>query len=69
MLEHVHLLVSERDKAAVANAMPSLKISSSLRTAGFRELEGRRCPLWPPRSYDRKVRDYREFVEKLRLTT
>jgi putative transposase len=66
MLEHVHLLVSEPDKGMVANAMQSLKISSALRTAGSRQFEGRRSSLWQKRSHDRNVRDYQEFVEKLR---
>ena len=66
MLEHVHLLVSEPDKGMVANAMQSLKIASALRTARLREFEGRRSPLWQKRSHDRNVRDYPEFVEKLR---
>jgi len=66
MLEHVHLLVSEPDKGSVANAMQSLKISSALRTARFREFQGRRSPLWQKRSHDRNIRDYAEFVEKLR---
>jgi putative transposase len=66
MLEHVHLLVSEPDKGRVANAMQSLKIASALRTARLREFQGRRSPLWQKRSHDRNVRDYAEFVEKLR---
>ena len=66
MLEHVHLLVSEPDKGMVANAMQSLKIASALRTASSRQFEGRRSPLWQKRSYDRNVRGYPEFVEKLR---
>jgi putative transposase len=66
MLEHVHLLVSELDKERVVNAMQSLKIASALRTARFREFEGRRSPLWQKRSHDRNVSDYAEFIEKLR---
>ena len=66
MLEHVHLLVSEPEQGMVANAMQSFKISWALRTARFREFEGRRSRLWQKRSYDRNVRDYGEFVEKLR---
>jgi putative transposase len=65
MLEHVHLLVSEPDKGLVVNAMQSLKISSALRTARFREFQGRRSPLWQKRSHDRNIRDYAEFVEQL----
>jgi putative transposase len=74
MLEHVHLLISEPDRATIANAIQSLKIASSMRSAGFRaggpglrgEAEGGRRPLWQKRYYDRNVQDYPEFVDKLR---
>jgi len=66
MPEHVHLLISEPERETVANAIQSLKISSSLRTAAERECDGRRSPLWQKRYYDRNIRDYDEFVEKLR---
>jgi len=60
MPDHAHLLISEPKRAALANAMQSLKISSSKRTAG-----GRKSTLWQARSYDRNVRDAEEFAEKL----
>ncbi len=66
MPEHVHLLISEPESETVATAIQSLKISSSLRTASDRECDGPRSPLWQKRYYDRNVRDYDEFVEKLR---
>ncbi len=66
MPEHVHVLISEPERATVANAIQSLKISSSKRSAVDRECEGRRTPLWQRRYYDRNIRDYAEFVEKLR---
>jgi putative transposase len=66
MLEHVHLLIAEPERGTIANAIQSLKISSAMRSAESRETQGRRWPLWQPRYYDRNVRDYREFVEKLR---
>jgi putative transposase len=66
MPEHVHLLISEPERGTVANAIQSLKISSSMRTAAHRERNGQRFPLWQKRYYDRNIRDYDEFVEKLR---
>jgi putative transposase len=66
MPEHVHLLISEPERATVANAIQSLKISSSKQSAVDRECDGRRASLWQRRYYDRNVRDYEEFVEKLR---
>jgi putative transposase len=66
MPEHVHLLISEPESGTVASAIQALKISSSLRTSGNRECAGRRSPLWQKRYYDRNIRDYDEFVEKLR---
>jgi putative transposase len=66
MPEHVHLLISEPERETVATAIQSLKLSSSLRTASGRECDGQRSPLWQKRYYDRNIRDYDEFVEKLR---
>jgi putative transposase len=65
MPEHVYLLISEPEHATVANAIQSLKISSSKRSAADRECKGRRAPLWQRRYYDRNIRDYGQFVEKL----
>jgi putative transposase len=66
MPEHVHFLVSEPERALLANAIQSFKISSSRRSAGRRRLAGESSPLWQKRYYDRNIRDYAEFVEKLR---
>jgi putative transposase len=66
MPEHVHLLVSESQRALLANAIQSLKIASSRRTSQQRLLDGRHSPLWQKRYYDRNLRSYAEFVEKLR---
>jgi len=65
MPEHVHLLISEPERETLANAIQSMKISSSLRTAAGRLRDGRRSPLWQKRYFDRNLRDYEEFVEKL----
>ena len=64
MPEHVHLLVSEPDRALLANAIQSLKIAVAKRSAQVRELDG--APLWYKRYYDRNIRSYSDFVEKLR---
>jgi len=66
MPEHVHLLISEPERATVAHAMQSLKISSAKRAVGLRERAEQESRLWQGRYYDRNVRDYEEFVEKLR---
>jgi putative transposase len=62
MPEHIHLLISEPERGAVANAIQSLKLSSSMRTAAERERVGQRSPLWQKRYYDRNIRDNDEFV-------
>jgi putative transposase len=66
MPEHVHLLISEPERSTVANAIQSLKISSSMRSTRLCNGGEQRPPQWQKRYYDRNVRDYDEFVEKLR---
>lgn len=66
MPEHVHLLVSEPDRARLSNAIQSLKIAVAKRSAATRNFEGERAPLWYKRYYDRNIRSYSDFVEKLR---
>jgi putative transposase len=67
MPEHVHLLVSEPERGTLARALQSLK-SASARTARCRPTEnvGARAPFWQTRYYDRYMRDFDEFSEKLR---
>jgi REP-associated tyrosine transposase len=65
MPEHAHLLISEPESGTVAKAVQALKISSSLRTTRARDCSECRSPLWQKRYYDRNIRDYAEFVEKL----
>jgi len=65
MPEHVHLLISEPDSGTIAIAVQALKISSSLRTTRARDSAERRSQLWQKRYFDRNIRDYAEFVEKL----
>ena len=63
MPEHVHLLVSEPERGTIANAMQSLKISSAKRRS---QVRGPGDPGWQKRYHDCNIRDYDEFVEKLR---
>jgi putative transposase len=65
MPEHVHLVISEPERRTVATAIQSLKLSTSLLSSHRKNRESR-SPLWQPRYYDRNLRDYQEFVEKLR---
>jgi putative transposase len=65
MPEHAHLLLSEPENGTIATAVQALKISSALRTARARDGSECRSPLWQKRYYDRNIRDYEEFVEKL----
>jgi putative transposase len=63
MPEHVHLLLSEPDRDHLADALHSLKLAVAKSVAAVERKPGR---LWQARYYDRNVRDYEEFVEKLR---
>jgi putative transposase len=65
MPEHAHLLISEPERGTIATAVQALKISSSLRSATARNGSEYTSPLWQKRYYDRNIRDYAEFVEKL----
>ena len=66
MPEHVHLLVSEPNRGLLANTIQSLKIAASKRSAQVREFDGKQAPLWYKRYYDRNIRTYSDFLEKLR---
>jgi putative transposase len=66
MPEHVHFLVSEPERALLANAIQSFKIATAKRSASDREVDGERSPLWQKRYYDRNLRSYSDFMEKLR---
>ena len=65
MPEHVHLLMSEPERDALADAIHCLKLSFAKR---LRSREGRveLGSFWEKRYYDRNVRDAREFSIKLR---
>jgi putative transposase len=60
MPEHIHLLVSEPERGLLADALKSLKQGVSRRLVGEAE------HFWQKRYYDFNVRNYRQFVEKLR---
>jgi len=60
MPEHVHLLVSEPRRKTLAVAVKSLKQGVSRRLIGDSE------HFWQHRYYDFSIRDYRQFLEKLR---
>jgi len=60
MPEHVHLLLSEPQRKTLAVALKSLKQGISRRLIGDAE------HFWQHRYYDFNIRDYRQFLEKLR---
>jgi putative transposase len=60
MPEHVHLLLSEPQRDTLADALKSLKQGSSRRLIGDAE------HFWQKRYYDFNIRNYSQFVEKLR---
>ncbi len=66
MPEHVHLLVSEPDRARLATAIQSLKLAVAKMVPKLRVEPGEPARFWQSRYYDRNERDYEEFVEKLR---
>ena len=60
MPEHVHLLLSEPQRDTLADALKSLKQGVSRRLIGDAE------HFWQKRYYDFNIRNYSQFVEKLR---
>ena len=60
MPEHVHLLLSAPRRDTLADALKSLKQGVSRRLIGDAE------HFWQKRYYDFNIRDYPQFVEKLR---
>jgi len=61
MPEHVHLLISEPDRAKLSLALQMLKQNVARR---LREVEG--GPFWQPRYYDFNVWSEAKRIEKLR---
>jgi len=67
MPEHIHLLLSEPEQGTLARALQSLKSASARMVRGARANRmGTLPPFWQTRYYDRYMRDYDEFSEKLR---
>ena len=66
MPEHVHLLVSEPARGTLADVMHFVKLSSVKRLRLMRIERGEIGSLWQKRYYDRNLRSYDDFVEKLR---
>ena len=60
MPEHVHLLLSEPQRQTLADALKSLKQGVARRLIRDNER------FWQKRYYDLNVRNYPQFVEKLR---
>ena len=60
MPENIHLLLSEPEKDTLADALKSLKQGVSRRLIGDAE------HFWQKRYYDFNIRNYPQFVEKLR---
>jgi hypothetical protein len=60
MPEHVHLLLSEPQQDTLADALKSLKQGVSRRLIGDAD------HFWQKRYYDFNIRNYPQFVEKLR---
>ncbi len=67
MPEHIHLLLSEPERGTLARALQSLKSASARMTRRVRaQILRARTPFWQTRYYDRYMRDFDEFSEKLR---
>ena len=58
MPEHVHLLISEPERAVLAKAIQALKLSVAKQSV--------RVPFWQARYYDFNVFTRRKFIEKLK---
>jgi putative transposase len=64
MPEHVHLVLGEPERGTLAQALQSLKSASARMTGRWCRTGG--APFWQARYYDRYMRDYDEFSQKLR---
>ena len=61
MPEHIHLLLSEPDSGTLAEASHFLKLSSAKQSISVDSGH-----FWQKRYYDRNIRSYSDFMEKLR---
>jgi len=64
MPEHIHLLLSEPEFGTLADAVHFLKLSSAKQAISEGRLDSGH--LWQKRYYDRNIRSYSDFMEKLR---
>jgi putative transposase len=64
MPEHVHLLLSEPDSGTLADAIHLLKLSSAKQAISEGHVDSGHY--WQKRYYDRNIRSYSDFMEKLR---
>jgi putative transposase len=65
MPEHVHLLLGEPGSGTLADAIHFLKLSSTKQAQYASEQIGS-GHFWQKRYYDRNIRSYSDFTEKLR---
>jgi putative transposase len=65
MPEHVPLLISEPESGTIAKAVQALEDFLLVAHHSGSRLLRMSIPLWQKRYYDRNIRDYPEFVEKL----
>ena len=65
MPEHVHLLVGEPERGMLCEAVHYLKLSFAKLSRRLRE-DDEAGAFWQKRYYDRNIRCYRDFCEKLR---
>jgi len=63
MPEHVHLLVSEPGSGALADAIQFLKLSFAKQSISAEHVSSGH--FWQRRYYDRNIRSYSDFMEKL----
>ena len=66
MPEHVHLLLSEPTSGNLADVIHFLKLSSSKQRQSISAEPIDRGHFWQKRYYDRNIRGYADFMEKLR---
>jgi putative transposase len=64
MPEHVHLLLNEPESGMLCDALHFLKLSFAKLSRSVRPKDD--GAFWQKRYYDRNIRSYRDFMEKLR---
>ena len=66
MPEHIHLLLSEPGSGTLADTIHFLKLSSAKQSHSISEEHTNSGHFWQKRYYDRNIRSYSDFREKLR---